>query len=385
MARASVETIIPLDRFARIIGINPLHFNQVAATASPSTLCSMPITQYAWQDSDRVGREEIAFALREAENTIGAWLGFDVAPRWNAEEHLHMPQPFGGRSSWQSYGYRPSVQTSKGYVITGGQEARSLIQAGVAVVYSDADGDGYKETATITVATTVTEEDEIAIYYPGKSGANVWEIRPLVSVTIAAGVATIVARREQMPLESLQEAFTAESIDGDDDANFLTTVDVYRHYNDPSVQAKFLWENITCEDGTGFPLQLGFFNIRDHRNGVIIPRAGDWVAADIDFTLKTWAECHPPDHIHVWYKAGWEGSPELERIVCLYALALIDRPICGCDSLNHVGLYWREDLSELVGGGSRFQIGKRVQDNPLGTTRAAVEAWKLIERYRRYA
>lgn len=385
MARSSIQTIIPLDRFARVLGINPLHFNQVASAASPSTLCSMPITQYAWQDSDRVGREEIAFGLREAENEIGSLLGFDVDARWNADEKAHVGTQYGSRSSFNARGYLTSVQTQKGYVITGGQEARSLIQAARPVVYSDADGDGYKETATITATTTVTDEDEIAIYYPSKSGANIWEIRPLVSVSIAAGVATIVARREQFVLESLQEAFTAESVNGDDDANFLATVDVYRHYNDPSVQVQFQWETAGCVDETGFPIQTGFFNIRDHRNGIIIPRSGDWVSADTDFAVTEWVECRPPDHIRLWYKAGWTGDPLWERIVCQYALSLIDRPICGCDSLNHVGQYWREDLAEIVGGGSRFQLRQRQLDNPLGTSRAAIEAWKLIERYRRYA
>lgn len=381
MARSSVNTLIPLDRFARIIGINPLHFNQVYHTVSPSTLCSMPIVQYAWQDSDRVGREEISFALREAENVFAEWLGFDVAPRWIAQERARYISP-ANRSSFNSGGYYRSVQTRRGYVITGGQEAKTLIQAGDTVVYSDVDGDGYKETATISTPTTVTDTDEIAIYYPGKGGASEWEIRPLTSVAIIAGVATITLRREQLVLENLQELFGSESVDGEVDANFLATVDVYRHYNDPSVQVRFLWED---NDATGFPMQTGFFNIRDYRNGIVVPRAGNWVVADNDFTLTEWAECSTPDYVDLWYKAGWNSSPELERAVCLYALSLLDRPICGCDSINHHSMYWREDLSEVVSGRGRFQIGRRVQDNPLGTTRAAAEAWKLIERIRRYS
>lgn len=381
MARASVVTLIPLDRFARILGINPLHFNQVHSAASPATLCSMPITQYAWQDADRVGREEIAFGLREAEEQIAAWLGFDVAPRWIARERTTIPKQYGVPGNYAAAGYGFSVQTEKGYVITGGQEAKTLIDDNVVISYSDSDGDGYKETAEVTFNTTVTDPDEIALYYPGEAGAGEWEIRPLQLVEITAGVCRVLFRREQCLLPDLQEAFTAESVDGDDDANFLQLVDAYRHYNDPSVQVNFLWEQAGCTDETGFPQQSGFLNIRDPRNGVVIPRAGTWSGSD--YVVSSWAECRPPEHIQLWYKAGWTMVPSFERIVCQYALSLIDRPICGCDSLNHVGLYWREDLAEI--NNARFQIGRRVLDNPLGTTRAAVEAWKFVERYRRYA
>jgi len=46
-----------------------------------------------------------------------------------------------------------------------GKRGSTLIQAGVAIVYSDASGFGVDDTATITVATTLTDPNEIKLYF----------------------------------------------------------------------------------------------------------------------------------------------------------------------------------------------------------------------------
>ena len=48
MARARTVTKLSLDRWAQIIGINPLHFSQVQI--EPPTVCAQPWMQYEGQD-----------------------------------------------------------------------------------------------------------------------------------------------------------------------------------------------------------------------------------------------------------------------------------------------------------------------------------------------
>jgi hypothetical protein len=212
VARASTRTLLPLDRFAAIVGMNPLHFNNVEDQTlapgekerlAPHNTCDDLMAQYPYQASDCVAREELAQSIADAEAIITQWLGYSPAPRWIADERVMLTRPPNPRmfsysqrdvrSFWQQ------VKLDKGYVISGGVEAWSLVQAGAAVVYTDTDSDGYKETATILVPTSVTTADEISMHYPGKvaAGDYTWEVRP-IKVSIAAGTATITCRREQL-------------------------------------------------------------------------------------------------------------------------------------------------------------------------------------------
>jgi hypothetical protein len=128
---------------------------------------------------------------------------------------------------------------------------------------------GFNETAEIIFATTVTTPDELHVYYPGKSGRDEWEIRPLTSITIAGGNAIIRFPKYLIPLENLIERpndpnLATIGVDGDIDANFLT-VDVYRVYGDPATQATFYYEDtLDCSSGDCIPASnSGCLFIRD--------------------------------------------------------------------------------------------------------------------------
>ncbi|MHC4709558.1 MAG: hypothetical protein ACYTA3_03815, partial [Planctomycetota bacterium] len=86
MARASTYTLLSLDRWAAIMGINGAHFNGAAASAvMPYTDCCTDIWfQYDWQFHSRVGREELARAIAASERDIAEVLGYWPAPTWIA-------------------------------------------------------------------------------------------------------------------------------------------------------------------------------------------------------------------------------------------------------------------------------------------------------------
>lgn len=400
----SPQTLLPLDTWRRIVGLNPLHFWQVVSDAMPDTVCSDIWKQEAWQEAQMISREDVLNAIQEAERRIGDYLGYTLLPAWTADERQSLTPPaFAGTFNLFGLdvnGYRNTVQLNNGYYISGGIEAKTLIAAGASITYSDPDNDGYDELATVTVNTTVTDPGEIAVYFPGEDGANEWEVRPLERVTIAGGVATITFYRQLVPLPELWAAFAPTAINGDVDANFLEDVDVYRRWNDPQQQAQFLWSQLgapcgncgscaACAQGT----QWGCLAGRDYPSSIVQYQPGAWNADTGQFDQRAWAERRAPDRVRLWYYAGWRNEkariPALQmdqawaRAVTYYSLTLLDRPICGCTNVEATVRHWRDELNlneSTQAANSSYQLGQRVLDNPFGAGRGALFAWDSANR-----
>ncbi len=408
MARASTPTKLPLDTWAKIMGIHPMHFNQVRiGDADPH--CSEIMFQHEWQNTDHVSREEIARAIADAETKIENYLGYHLAPTWDTDEWHGTDRPNDkGLINYNSAdvrGMRQTVRAKWGYIISGGTEVWTPIQVNADIVYSDIDGDGYKETATVTVNTVVLDKNEIAVFYPEKEGDLGWEIKP-IEVSITAGVATITFSRHLAVESELTEAYYPEGVDGMDDDNFLEVVDIYRHYNDPQTQASFLWEPFaggwcfTCNGGgcsnCAYTAQTGCLLLRgDPRQSILGYQAADWDNDNGIFTSAAWNMSRQPDIVRLYYYSGWRNKnskyvsrmdPEWERIVARMAAAMLDRPACDCnaDTWDH----WRQDLTLKAGDedgkpyfrepGSGLFTGSGITENPFGTRRGEVDAWRKV-------
>lgn len=412
MARASTPTWLSLDRWAQIMGLDPLHFNGVFTSLRPDSACNSGEDiwlQFAYQDASKVSREDLAEAIRDAERQLANYIGYNLLPDWTIDERLKTTRPAipGVFSSgytnarWMSR----SVTTKRGYFIAGGQRAKSVISAGAAIVRSDADGDGYQELCTVTVATSVDAE-EIRVYFPSQSGADVWEIRP-VTVSVSGGVATITFKIWQVPDPDLWEALNASGIDGDVAGNFITTVDVYRVYNDPQSQLQMLWEpspglvscgcgSETCQVCT-FAAQAGCLHTRDPRLGIVAYSAATWDSADSEFDAAELAVCRDPDRVRVWYQSGWrweeaaqtgarasrDMDPYWEKAVAYLAIALLEREVCACNNVEHFIDHWREDLARN-GREVSYQNVPGLLANPFGTTRGAWYAYQRANQEDRF-
>lgn len=401
MARTQTVTKLGVDRWAEIMGIHPLHVNQVFLDTMPPTVCAAVWLQHAWQDADRIGRDDLALAIREAEDDIERELKSRLAPSWELDEWQPTIRVFRPELTNLSItdirGYSQIADLKWMNFITGGIEAKEVITAGVAITYTDSDGDGYSETATVTATVAITNECEIHIYYPGKAGEDNWEIRP-IEVSIIAGVATITFRRELAVIENEMEKFDAAGVEGTNNTLFLTTVDVYRKYNDPQQQINFLWEPFaTCVDcfGTGcescaYSTQTGCLLVRsDPRLSTIVYHPANWNSDTLEFDAAAWLVKHQPDLLRVWYYAGLRDKslscsqrmpPEWERVVAYFAAAKLDRPLCECNNVSAFIDHWRRDLS--VPGEEDMRISDDVLDNPFGTQRGAVYAWQRVKRSR---
>lgn len=396
MARASTVTKLPMDRWCELVGVNPIHFNGMYSELTNET-CRSSWTQYQWQNAYRVGREEIARAIQRAEMKIESYVGYSLLPTWQ-KEVVRVTRPVSpelyGMNINPRYG-RKSISLGKGYIICGGQKAKTLIEAGAAVVRSDVDGDGYDETMTVTVATTITSQDEIRAYYPGESGADKWEIRP-ITVSVSGGVATIVFKSWQLVDPDLQESINPQSIDADVDGNYLTTVDVYRVYNDPQEQALFMWENLpdTCDCGSttcyvcAWGTQYGCLQVRDSRLAFATYAPGSWDADNEAFTPTVWSYDREPDKVTAWYYAGWRDmlldtplttmDDYWADVVAKYSVSLLDRKVCECSNLSNFFDYWQEDLARQ-GDDRSFQATMNQIANVFGTTRGALYAYNACQ------
>jgi len=410
MARASIRTRLPLDTWAAILGIDPRHFNQITTAAKVATVCSTVWKQFAWQENDQVGREDVAEAIQQAERLIEDYVGYNLLPAWAVDERVTVtkaaiPEVI-NVSLRNARHYSMTFKARRGHIISGGIQAKDLIEAGAAVVYTDPDADGYPETATITVATTVTDPEEIALFVPGEGGHDDFELRPLIdpasrrrSVSIAGGVATIVMQRELLVDQDLWNALDPEAVDGDVDANFLATVDVYRRRNDPQTQVTLMWspregDSCNCSDSTcptcAHSTQVGCLIAYDFRQGIWSFRPGTFSETTNSFTATEAAVGRNPDHLRVWYRSGLQDeaqdAPTLEmdpvwaRAVTYLSLTFLTRPLCGCNNIQNLAKRMTEDLALVVAtpaASQSFRINDRILNNPWGTMRGAAYAWQV--------
>lgn len=398
MARSNYKTWLSLDEFSQILGFDPLAFNQLSsATLRRNNVCGDIFFQSDWMHSDRIGRDTIALAIQQAEQEMSQEAGFNLMPDWTVEERLAYPKPalpenygYGLNVRWQM----KSVEALKGFLVSGGMRAKSVIQLANAVVRTDSDGDGYAETCTVSVPVTITDINEIHAYHPGMGGVDEWEIRP-IKVSVGGGFATIIFKAWQIVSSSTLEALDPAPIDGDDPANYETTIDVYRVYNDTATQLQFLWENdpnccgtcTACQLGT----QSGCFILRDQRLGFIVPSPASYDAATDTWTSQEWGACREPDQLKLWYLSGWrdmnESRPYAELsnrwkfAVAVFAVSKFERAVCGCSNINQFVEKWRRDaaFSSMNEGG--FTVTAEIAANRLGTSMGALYAWRQVQKY----
>lgn len=413
MARATARTHLPLDTWARILGIDPRHFNQVTIPdIKPVNTCDDVWVQHPWQNISQVSREDVGIAVRQAETDLERFLGYRLLPTWEVDERQMFLNPGAPEVNnigfLDARGFPLSIQGEWGHFISGGIQLKTLITAGAVVTYTDEDSDGYFETATVTVVTTVTNPDDIRVYYPGQAGRDEWEIRPLDdprthrrSVTIAGGSATIVFAREQAVDQDLLEAIDAGRVDGTDVASFLAAVDVFAVTNDPQQQATIMWnpQPNFCDCSSGqcptcaHSTQTACLVAKDYRISRAQVSPAIWDATDEEFDSATLAVGRSPNLIRLWYYAGWrdntldapnlEIDAELARAITYFSLQFLLRPFCGCENVTRIAEVMAQDLAFELATEAKttsFQLTDEMIGNPFGTSRGAMMAWQLANR-----
>lgn len=413
-------TLLSLHRFAKMLGIAPLHFaSAIAANLNPAVFpivgtCGDIWARHDWQKADQVSHESLLYAIQEAEQDIAKIVGYYPAPTWISQEQHMFPREF-YPEAWHSVldarGFRKGMTLDFGRLIAGGRRAVELIDsatvAGGSLAYTDEDGDGFFETATITLAgVTLTNANEAKVYFTGMSGEREWEIRPVRSKSLSAGTLTIIMDSWLFIDPELLAAFPTDdgfsAIDVSTVANFVNTVDVYREYNDTTEVSSILyWESVvggTCTcNGLGCPAcadttQDGCLQIRNPNQGIAVPIPASYDSTDARWETTTYSVARAPDRVAFWYYAGDIDSEyhagrsydplsnHWAWIITWVAIARLERPPCSCERLANYFDYLRRDLSESTSASSFF-TPQEIHRNPLGTHRGEIMAWRKIRNF----
>lgn len=409
----AVETKLSLARFFHLMGINPLHaqgvfLDEMSRNANNQQSCSLPSFQYEWQNSDAVGREEVARAIADTERDIENFIGYHLLPTWDEDEWVQTTRPFRAEAfnlnSRDVRGRSQVVVPKWGYAISGGIRSVEALAGATTITYSaDRLPATWQGLATVTYASAVELPDcEIAVYYPGHAGDEKYRIRPVTVTHDLSLVYTITFRRELCLIEDVLESYNLQElrgINGDDDANFLTTVDVCRVYNDPQQQATMLWEGqvgcTSCGSSgvdcarCGYSTATACLLLRgDPRLSQFVYQPGTWDATTFSFSATGAITARQPDTVRLWYYSGWRNqratcpTQELdydwERVIAYMAASRLDRPICQCAAPSTA--YWGADLAYAGGAGETgiYRTTERDLGNPFGTKRGEIYAWRRV-------
>lgn len=409
-------TLLSLTRFAKVMGITPLHFARGYAHVPennhvfPDTGCSSMWFKYDWQAYDQVSWMQLAQEIQTVERQIAEIIGYWPAPVWIEEEEHQYPSPY--RAEYHGTGHNvrgkpKSIKAEFGKFVTAGRRAVDLIGTatvtGGSLAYTDEDLDGFYETATITLATSLTNPREIKAYFVGADGAQDWEIREPRSVTISGGNVVMVFDSWLLIDPNLYENYPygsegTEAINVTTVGNFVNSVEVYREYTDDTqVSSKFYWETsclacggLGCAACNG-STQDGCLYVRDSQLGMVVPYPASYDSAEGQWTgASDWTEGYEPDRVKLWYYAGNQDqaflrnnrlSPLSEfwaRLIAELAITRLDRPLCECSNVRERADNLREDLLKVNRDRSFFATAD-IQNSPFGSKLGEVEAWRKIK------
>lgn len=404
MARASVPTLLPLDTFAKMVGINPVHFNGAVAPPVWSTQgqCRMIWSQHPWQAEDVTSREELAQAIFDAEKEISRILGYPVAPIWIKDEEHAIPN-----RRYTSFRQGSPFKLKHGEVIAGGRRATTLIDDDATIVYSDEDSDGFSERATITVSLLsghgITDANQLRVYFNDQSSNPAWEIRPAISRSISGDIATLVFNSWLFIIPDYNEApageFEITAIDISDTDNLVSSCTIYRVWNDTTLVGSTAYRSSgycgIC-NGSGCNAcatytQDGCIAISDAHTGIVTANPASY-STELGVWQHSSQYLQAPFSVHFWYYAGaiseqfidgWSDDPMptyLAQSVAFLAAARLDKPFCMCGNVEKTLKELRRDLGQSSDNDNpnRLPFDSVVYSNPFGTRVGEVRAWHRI-------
>lgn len=423
MARADTLTLLSLDDWAKVMGVNPAHFNGSASTEVTPIIdnaCNDLWPQFAWQAGDRVSRDELAQEISNAEEDIADFVNYWPAPMWIAQENHPYPRHYRPdvirHGGYDVRGYRVGINADYGYIISAGQRDTDIEGDSVAVLLSSEDGDpSYNETATVSTATDLTDACEVKVYFEDKNAAQEWEIRPARSKSISgAGLFTATFWAWQLIDPALWDALPTiegqSAIDWTDPDNIVDNVDVYREFNDTTAtSAQFFWEprtqalnwssQLNCGCGgtcavCALTTQTGCLHVRNAVTGIVTPEPATYSEDDAAWSAACWTECRDPDMVNLWYYAGqlddrWRRSESCEPLsrwwqqtIAWMATARLERPFCSCKNLAALALHLRTDMA-MTGEQQSFNVSFEELANPFGTRVGEIKAWRRVSKLAR--
>lgn len=390
-------TALSLDRYARIMGINPMHFNTGGEVHLTNGGVLFPINnnveniwpQFAWQNSDQVSIDDLAEIIREVEFEIEQVLGWNVIPRFTEKEEHIINREYG------------RVEINRQKFISGGKRKVSLL-CNATISYDDVDGDGYDEVGKINKAInaaydpTTLDTENIKFYIAGKGGAINYEIRNAKTCSIVGS--NIVAEfdtwllidpvvREVLPTNDNLGKF----VDTTDSDTLVTSLDVYYETIDTTENHIEL-----CSynpNGTERLDYSGYLR-KTETDGVL-----EYQPATYDSTTQTWNDVtclntscgtNPPKIVNLYYQSGNSISKTFRYNVADKLDSNIAKAIAYMATARLPRVYYSNNnttsiATDLMADWANRDDRKQMLDfkmlsNPFGTKGGEVKAWMTISK-----
>lgn len=376
MAYSDHETKLSLDRWAELMGVDPIAFHGATVSCSTSVFppnCNSYWRQFPWQSAANISREALAQAVSSAEKAVEKFLGTSISPKWKREtislttKEANTLKRFGtveltlstdqilstGRNERQlihgtSYSEFDALASDPRRIDSDGTIINGIAQnSALSVSYSDNDSDGFDETATVTVPNvTAGDECDYEIWIPGKRGRGGYRIYPKASsFDFASGDLVLEFWAWQMISPSVSNSIARYDsslaqkiapIDLCDVNNLLTEVEVWRSIVSPDYSSAVIsMRQAPCNCTAGCPKCTvvdypGCILVRDSANGYARVSRADLVQDDQTLQwsydccgngIAPWHCGNPiesdiPFQITVYYKSGCEESDGVCNDMC---------------------------------------------------------------------
>lgn len=403
-------TFLSLDRYANILGLDPIRFFQGETSVKTGYQCEDVWYNFGFQDDQRVSREELRQAISQAESDLADAVKYFPAPQWYTET-VDYPQfyqqEYRGRFGFQSNGFnQKTVHTKYGKLISGGIRATTQIDSGDITRNADIDttGDGFNDTAVFTVTGIDFAICQLKAYFkvydsgdtencrtdPGSIDADdYWQIRP-IRAKLSGTTATVYIPVWLLFKPQLQRQINAtEPIDADDTDSYVDTIEFWRVYNDNSTQASLLWSTESwCSDySCAWSTQEACLRKASDRNGLFTIIPGTYDSTTGYFTQTGFTQNSEPDKVILYYYSGEQDAnnrncDELSywwaENIAILATARLRKPICSCENILRNAEKWQEDLS-MSTAARTFNVNILDLSNPFGTTYGAYYVWNRIK------
>lgn len=408
-----MTNILPVETFRKIMGFHPFHFWQLANATTPvDSNCSDLTFEYSWK-SAAAGRDDIRQAIETAEKKLADYLGYYPAPH-DVVSTVDFPRYFDHTMSRVSQGGSDgrwlSVTLPETKVISVGIAANDFIQTvnQAQITFIDSDGDGLPDVWLMSVNTTVTDPDQIAVYFGGNDRidaqpiGDAWRITPL-QIDIAAGVATIRGKPWQIVRPIKYSGVSLAALDPSVMTNFALSLDVYHKYTDPTgttqdtAQAVMIWETrpwpdwsfclncgVSTTDNSSDPAAQAYalarVGLRDIEQGIVSVGDAIYNSATGLWTRQSYNNCRPPDRIEIRYRAG-DDLEHWETVIARLAASELGKRVCACDTANRELYAWQIDRAYTGGANlEKFFMSAEDQNNPFGTRAGQIFAFHAVKR-----
>lgn len=402
MTRAKTITKLPLDRWAEIIGVSPVHFSGAFAPDywDYAHACNDAWAQYSWQRPETASREHLADLISTATTDVENLLGYPVSPTYIHGEI----QPFSIGSRQRRY--PPLIETRWNKLINFGQYKKTLIDSDVLGILDDFDMDGWDEIVTVIFSSAVDPKN-LRFYTVGYSD-DAYRLYP-TSIAQNAGVTTAIFHSWDLIDPNQWEKTPAQFvvIDANDPTMYELHVAVYEYSIDPTLpQAELMWgkgdpyaaQHCVCGGvgctACGVTTQPACVTITHAHNGFISVTPASYDVDSATYLQQNLTIHAVPTYVKLYYTAGEVDQKYrlgeslnpmqlyLEEAITWLSAARLRFPICNCSGI-------RASVDDLMV--NLVEVNKQRQTyisiiapdmltNPLGTRYGEAKAYDRLMR-----